>query len=407
MDKHYKELDSLRGLAALTVMVQHICLVLPVFTIPYEACNNTFVWLLRFTPLGFVNAGREAVIFFFVLSGFVLTLPFLRANKAPTYPAYVIKRICRIYPPYLAAVIFAVAMNALFYRGPVPGLSGWFSLAWRPQIDWPLVLQHLFLINSFDHDRFNPVLWSLVIEMRISLLFPLFVYCVVKYDWKLNLLGGALLHVIGWGSFTLHHNHVINLTHDYSSTFCFMLMFIVGSLLAKNRHSLVDRFTALSRVGRYAGLCLAFLAYTNAFWLEHLFHSKIVIQALHTQITKDTIVTVAVSAFIIMALASRKISSVLLFKPLHFLGKISYSFYLLHAVCLLALVHLLYGKVPYGVIILLTVAVSFGIATLGYYGLEMPSIRLGKYLTSLDCIRGRNQSANPEIPTEDKIGKVS
>jgi peptidoglycan/LPS O-acetylase OafA/YrhL len=122
---------------------------------------------------------------------------------------------------------------------------------------------------------------------------------------------------------------------------------------------------------------------------------------LHTQITKDTIVTVAVAAFIIMALASRKVSSVLLFKPLHFLGKISYSFYLLHAVCLLSLVHLFYGKMPYGLIIPLVVAISFGVATLGYYGLEIPSIRLGKYLSGLEFIKGWTAGAPLENGTQN------
>jgi peptidoglycan/LPS O-acetylase OafA/YrhL len=32
---HFYELDSLRGLAALTVMLQHILQVLPVFSAPY------------------------------------------------------------------------------------------------------------------------------------------------------------------------------------------------------------------------------------------------------------------------------------------------------------------------------------------------------------------------------------
>ena len=164
---HYKELDSLRGLAALTVMVHHILLVLPAFTLPYASAMPGLVWLIRFTPLGIIMAGREAVIFFFVLSGFVLALPFLRQQTVLPYGPFAIKRIFRIYPPYLIAVAFAILMNAACYRGPVPELSGWFAAFWKPHIDWHIAVQHLFLINSFNFDRFDPVIWSLVMEMRL------------------------------------------------------------------------------------------------------------------------------------------------------------------------------------------------------------------------------------------------
>ena len=59
------------------------------------------------TPLTALVSGGTAVRFFFVLSGFVLVLPFLRHPHSPYFP-YVVKRICRIYLPYLAAVALAV-----------------------------------------------------------------------------------------------------------------------------------------------------------------------------------------------------------------------------------------------------------------------------------------------------------
>jgi peptidoglycan/LPS O-acetylase OafA/YrhL len=185
----YYELDSLRGLAALTVMIHHILLVLPVFALPYMAPMPDLVRLIRFSPLGVIMAGREAVIFFFVLSGFVLALPFLKQGKVLPYRPYVIKRVCRIYPPYLIAVGFAILMNALCYRGTVAGLSEWFMTFWQPQIDGRAALAHLPLINSFPSNKFDPVVWSLIMEMRLSLLFPLIMYGVLKFGWRTSLLG--------------------------------------------------------------------------------------------------------------------------------------------------------------------------------------------------------------------------
>lgn len=53
MSKRIKELDSIRGLAALTVVFGHFCLMLP--SLPNS---------IKFSPLRFLWAGGEAVIVF-------------------------------------------------------------------------------------------------------------------------------------------------------------------------------------------------------------------------------------------------------------------------------------------------------------------------------------------------------
>jgi len=378
---HYYELDSLRGLAALTVMIHHILLVLPVFALPYLAPMPFIVRLIRFSPLGVIMAGREAVIFFFVLSGFVLALPFLKQDKVLPYRPYIIKRICRIYPPYLIAVAFAILMNTFCYRGTTAGLSEWFTTFWQPRIDWQAAFEHLPLINSFASTKFDPVIWSLIVEMRLSLLFPLIIYFVLKFGWRANLLGGILCSFIGWGFYFLKHRNVIHFEHNYFDTFSCILMFVVGALLAQNRDWLKEKFLRLKKTGKYTACCLTLLAYTNGCWLEHLFPSPLLQKFLSSQLPQDFMVTAAVAAFIIMALASGKISRVLLLKPLHYLGKISYSFYLFHMICLLALVHLFYGVLPFPLIILLVILASFGTAALSYHWIEVPCIRLGRRLT--------------------------
>ena len=91
------ELDSLRGLAALSVVACH-CL-----KVRSGVGFGWLLWLLDHTPLGIVRASHEAVIFFFVLSGFVLALPFL--SGPVRYRAFLAKRVCRIYLPYYAALV--------------------------------------------------------------------------------------------------------------------------------------------------------------------------------------------------------------------------------------------------------------------------------------------------------------
>jgi peptidoglycan/LPS O-acetylase OafA/YrhL len=64
--KRLIELDALRGIAAFIVVLHHAWLSLP-------NRPEWLQWLLETTPLRPIAMGRQAVLFFFVLSGFVLT----------------------------------------------------------------------------------------------------------------------------------------------------------------------------------------------------------------------------------------------------------------------------------------------------------------------------------------------
>src|SRR5208282_647946 len=81
------ELDALRGIAALSVVLWHFFCA--TYTVP------------GVRPIYWIARGDGAVVLFFLLSGFVLSLPFFRAQK-PAYLSFIIRRVCRIYLPYLA-----------------------------------------------------------------------------------------------------------------------------------------------------------------------------------------------------------------------------------------------------------------------------------------------------------------
>src|SRR5207245_1443814 len=109
---------------------------------------------------------------FFVLSGFVLALPFLK-GAAITYQTFVIKRVLRIYIPYLASIFLAILMATLVAKGQIQGLDAFFNETWHTGITFKLLIEHLILVYNPDTSAFNSVIWSLVHEMRISLFFPL------------------------------------------------------------------------------------------------------------------------------------------------------------------------------------------------------------------------------------------
>lgn len=106
--------DVLRGLMAILVMVTHAGLVL--------------VWRLtgEFIPLAIAGkvAGRQAVIVFFLLSGFLITRS-VRQNIARhghfMAMDYVTSRLARIYPPLIGAVLLCGLIWALIHGFGLPG----------------------------------------------------------------------------------------------------------------------------------------------------------------------------------------------------------------------------------------------------------------------------------------------
>ena len=165
------ELDSLRGLAAMSVMLSHFAIVWKNDAMSGSSlvAKRLFVYLLY--P---VTAGREAVILFFILSGFVLSIPAINL-RAQRYFVFVIRRIFRIYLPYLAALALAVWGDITFH-GYITQ-SVWLHGAWSAPVDWHLVWQHVIFVGHYNTATFDPPFWSLVYEMRISLVFP--VLCAI------------------------------------------------------------------------------------------------------------------------------------------------------------------------------------------------------------------------------------
>src|SRR5206468_1590753 len=157
-------------------LASHSCMLFPAFAsetrgISGDGLLNAF----KYSPLHAFAAGTQAVILFFVLSGFVLALPFLTDRK-PRYRSFVVKRWMRLYPPFYVAVLLAMALATIVSTGHIGGLSEWFNTKWQSSVTAGSAAKHALLIDSFRNDTYDPVLWSLVYEMRVSLIFPLLVW---------------------------------------------------------------------------------------------------------------------------------------------------------------------------------------------------------------------------------------
>src|SRR5437764_6970660 len=138
MSRRFAELDSLRGLAAFTVVINHHLNALPqVFDQTVYAKDEWWLAALKYTPLHALWGGHEAVIFFFVISGFVLALPYFKRELH--YTPFILKRLSRIYLPYIVAVAVAALAAAGLARGSITALSSWFNGSWTE----PLTLKSL------------------------------------------------------------------------------------------------------------------------------------------------------------------------------------------------------------------------------------------------------------------------
>ena len=192
----FDTLDSLRGIASLIVVFAHCCMTLPKFSDyglhyiqPAADWNDPLIFLLIRTPLRVLWLGRGPVALFFVLSGFVLSLPWLR-GRPPAYPVFAIRRICRIYLPYISAVAIAILCATLLAPYRPVGQSEWFQKTnWVEPFTLAVAVSHLLMLGT--HDTFNNVIWSLIHEMRISLIFPLLILPLLR--WR---IGGALCLIL-------------------------------------------------------------------------------------------------------------------------------------------------------------------------------------------------------------------
>ena len=130
--------------------------------------------------------GPGAVVFFFVLSGYVLALPFYRGPVS--CPGFLARRICRIYAPYWITLAVAALACQLAPARDLPGYGSWLNATWNRPISVGAVAEQTTLVDTSGKRLLAPVAWSLVHEMRISLVFPLLMIAILRWDWKVSLL---------------------------------------------------------------------------------------------------------------------------------------------------------------------------------------------------------------------------
>ena len=306
---------------------------------------------------------------FFVLSGFVLSLPALDGRPQP-YFTFVIRRIFRIYVPYLVPIAFSVA-GAFWLHGVVTQ-SMWFHRSWSEPVNWSLVGRHLFFVGAYDTNQFDNPIWSLVQEMRISLVFPALCWLVLRWKSRWSAAIAASLTAI---AFACTRNS-ITAAWLLPASFYYGGLFVLGIAVARDRDRLGAWFKHFRRPARIliglACLWLYLLAGPELRAIGERYHP------LAFWYLSYWITALGAGGLIVISLHSASSKKVLSWSPIRFLGRMSYSLYLWHFVVLLYCVHLLYRKAPFDAILCLTFVLSIAVSWCSYRWIELPSIALGR-----------------------------
>ncbi|MGR9295696.1 acyltransferase family protein [Rhizobium leguminosarum] len=269
-------LDGLRGVAALLVVEAHIGFIFPI-TAPH-----------------LVTLGDEAVGLFFALSGFLMahlygSRPVTRENVLD----FLVSRFARIYPVYLAAVVFVAMlsiMQNLDFVQPIVGVTDF--------------VRHVFLLGS------SGVFWSIPPEIQFYLLFPVLWLCLARPHRYSGVIVGLTVVVIVDGLVELPGPGIMLVSK---------LPYFLFGAIAGMMHSHWNKWNPSALTGILTLFLLAvFFTYRHVssgfspeFW------------SLQS----------AVAAAVIVGLVARQppiAAHVLAAAPVRFLGKISFSLYLFH-----------------------------------------------------------------------------
>lgn len=368
-------LDSIRGIAALTVVVFHSLLVFPELHEILDRQQHPYVWsrdltalLLTVTPASLLWAGREAVLLFFVLSGFVLAQSFDGERSAkPGWMSFAAKRLFRLLPPCIVVSLMLGLLVPLSDPRPRPELSEWFNSLWTEPVTVQLLLGHSLLLLG-EYTLNNPM-WTLHYELRVSLLFPLLML--------LTAAGTAVIAVAAAGGVLLCLLEMKLVGTGALTTLLFVPHFALGAVLARHRRSIAHRISAASaatRVGLWV-LCYPLLIFG---WLVP---AGDLICAL--------VNGVGAALLIAMVLASNRAQAALSVRPLPWLGAISYSLYLVHVPVLLAAVHMGGPDWPAWIIVAVSPIASIMAAVLLHHVVERPAILVGRRVGAWVGARGQ------------------
>lgn len=287
--KFIPEIDGLRFIAIFSVLLFHVEEKIETRKRPLVEPLHTLL-----------HQSNRGVRLFFVLSGFILVLPFIAhyRNGAPkvSLRRYFTRRVTRIEPPYLVSLAIAFILEVTL----------------RPDLFsklWPHLLASAFYVHTLVFGTLSPinrVTWSLEVEVQFYCLMPLLALIFVIADKRIRrgfllaaMAATGLLSVM-WTS----HRAELSLIES-------LQFFLAGFLLAD-----------------------CYQEFPVSWWWDCVaIPSWIAVFAIPQRYLFDVVPFVMLVAYL-ASLRSRFIIRALRYPPITIIGGACYSIYLVHLVAM-------------------------------------------------------------------------
>ena len=260
-------IETIRGIAALAVCLFHFSKA----NIDFKGSSELFKTISSY--------GWTGVEAFFVVSGFIIPFSLYRSNyKLKHFPRFFLKRSIRLEPVYIICILLVIIINYLSWLAP--GFKGV-----KPDINISNIIFHIFYLPEyFGLQWILPVFWTLQIEIQFYLLMGIF-YALFWNKVNNFILSNLMLLILSF---------FIPL-----KVFVYIPYFIMGMLVCARKIDYIQSYTL------YTGIIIC-----SSVLLIH--HENIV-----------PIFVGVLTALLIFFIEFKNVIT-------DFLGKISYSLYLIH-----------------------------------------------------------------------------
>ncbi len=343
----------------------------------------TFFWLSKWFKIQpFFLSGHEAVLLFFVLSGFLITYGLLSEQKQTEkidLRNFYLGRFLRIAPLQFLTVFISFIMYLTFYgvipsyQEPAHPVSTFLLLLLIPNIT--SLIDHV--VNAASH------IWSLGVENEFYLFWPLLLIRFRKS--KLTMIISVILIKIIIEMILLplfvtliYSNHLTSLITQFLYLFPIEQMAVggCGAWLVINDKQQILKFLFHPITQLITYLTIGWLIYRNLYGIPHYIETFIV-----PLIFLSLIINVSCNPKPFFSYENRL---------LNYLGKISYGIYMFHPSIAFVIIWCTYKHVAVNshayivYIYLFVLSITIGIAGLSHKYLEVPIMKLRRKRAHVD-----------------------
>lgn len=330
---HLAYLDSIRAICAVYVVMHH--------AVEYYSLET--LTGLKKISLAIFAYGHLAVDIFIVLSGFSLMLSVIKSDYSIKGGVLIFlkRRAIRILPPYYFSILFSLLLIKFFIGS---------SSGDRWDLSIPVKLQdiftHIFLIHDFLSGsifKINYALWSISVEFRIYLFFPILIWFLIKTNFITTLSAAIVISVIGTFILIYLGRYNQDILVKSAGVSPYIVLFSLGMLAAELSFSkakssfllreFYSKHTLISIVIFVAVYFVIAINIIHQFRPNGIFENGFGIL--------DQVIDIFVGIFAILLLFVCSVTSsnkllnyvlrILSWRPLSFLGTFSFSIYLIHA----------------------------------------------------------------------------